>query len=296
MTGSDISTPQPGVYPDMSFADYLAADAVSVSALGTLLDSFPARLLHQRPSTAVMEDGRIAHRLVLEGVDDIADSAQYVVTPKGFSMSHVQKHAELIELIQSTGASPISEERAEAIRGMHAALKADPDVMRALSNGRPEVSVFWREPKHGLLCRARFDWMPNKGSLFPDYKTAASIDDGPLSRSIATYRVAHRSAWYEDAARFGLGRDDPDKPPLYLPIWQEKVAPYFVVMKPCEPQDIELARLELDHALGIYANCKATGVWPGPQHYRPIALPHWERRRLTYEFTDNAQASGWSEA
>ena len=284
MTGSDISTPQPGVYPDMSFADYLAADAVSVSALGVLLDSFPARLLHQRPSTAAMEDGRIAHKLVLEGVDDLEDSAAYTVVPKGFSMSHVNKHAELIELIQSTGASPISEDRADTIRAMHAAIKADPDVMRALSHGRSEVSVFWTEPTHGLLCKARFDFVPNRGTIFPDYKTAASIDEGPLARAIATYRVAHRSAWYEDAVRMGLGRDDPDKPPMYLPIWQEKTEPYFITMRPVAAADVELARREIKRALAIYAECKTNGEWPGPKHYQPLGLPVWERRRLEDEF------------
>lgn len=279
-------TPEPGIYPDLPFADYLAADAVSCSDLCTLLESFPARLKQPKSDTRPMEDGRIAHRLVLEGVDDIADSGLYVVTPKGFSMSHTNKHAELIARIEATGAEPISEERAQTIRGMHEALKRDPQVMAALSNGTPEVSVFWTEPRHGLLCKARFDWVPQKGSVYPDYKTAMSIDEAPLARAIASYRVAHRSAWYEDAARYGLGRDDPARPPVYLPIWQEKAPPYFVAMRPVDAEDVALARLELDHALGIYANCKACGVWPGPEHYRPIALPAWERKRLQYEFTD----------
>ena len=284
----------PGIYPDMSFEDYLAADAASVSTLGVLLDSFPARLLHQKPSTRPMEDGRIAHKLVLEGVDDIAESEAYVEVPKGFSMSHVKKHEDLITYIESTGAIPISEDRAETIRGMHKALKADPDVMGALSNGKSEVSVFWTEPTYGLLCKARFDWVPDRGTIFPDYKTTASIDEKELARSIANFRVPHRSWWYQQAAVLGLGRDDPDKPPLYLPIWQEKAEPYYCVMRPCVPGQVDLAGRELERALAIYAECKAKGEWPGPKHYEPIRLPGWEARRLEHEFGSDAVVSEWS--
>ena len=290
-------TVQPeGVFYDMSFEDYLSADAVSCSDLCTLLESFPARLLHKKPSTQALEEGRIAHRLVLEGVDDLDNSSAYVVVPKGFSMAHVKVHADLIERITVTGATPISEDRAQMIRDMHKALRADSAVMSALSNGHPEVSVFWREEKHGLLCRARFDFVPNKGLLFGDYKTAASIDPGPLSRSIANFKVAHRSAWYQRAAIHGLGRNDPSRPPLYMPIWQEKTPPHFVVMRPCEDQDIELAGRELDQALAIYAYCKESGVWPGPKHFTRIALPAWERRRLEDTFGGEAADSEWSDA
>lgn len=284
-----------GIFYDMSFEDYIAADAVSCSDLCTLLDSFPARLLHPRKDTEPLTDGRIAHRLVLEGVDDLADSSRYIVTPPGFSMSHVKKHADLIERITETGATPISEDRAETIRGMHKALRADPTVVAALSNGRPEVSVFWREEAHGLLCRARFDFVPDKGLLFVDYKTTVSIDPLPLSRAIANYRVAHRSNWYRRAAVHGLGRDDPARPPLYLPLWQEKSPPYFAAMQPCEDSDIALAGAELDQALALYAYCKESGVWPGPKHFARVPLPGWERRRLEETFGEAAD-SEWSDA
>lgn len=288
---------QAGTYPDMSFEDYLAADAVSCGQLCTLLDSFPARLLHEIRQTPALEDGRIAHRLVLEGVDDLADSSRYIVVPSGFSMSHVKKHAGLIERINATGATPISEDRAAVIRGMHKALLADPTVMAALSNGRPEVSVFWQDDTTGVMCRARFDYVPNRGQLFPDYKTTVSVDPVPLSRAIANFRLAHRSSWYQRAAIHGLGRNDPARPPLYVPIWQEKTPPHFVCMQPCEDADIELAGRELDQALKLYAYCKETGVWPGPKHFTRVPLPTWERRRLEDNFGGEAATSeDWSDA
>ena len=285
---------EPGIYPDMSFDDYLALDAVSASAISTLLTSFPARLLHQKEPTQAMDDGRIAHALVLEGVD-IEDSGRFVVVPKGFSMSHVKKHEELIARIEAEELDPISEDRVETIRAMAKALREDEQIAAALSNGRAEVTAIWVEPDFGLLCRARFDWLPNRGALIPDYKTCASVDDDALERAAFTYGLAHRSAWYSDAARFAAGRGTEEKPPLYLPIFQEKAPPYFAVMRPVNPAHIELARGQIHQALSLYKHCKDSGVWPGPQHFRPVNLPGWFVRKLESELGE-AVDSEWSDA
>ena len=287
-------TPEPGVFYDMSFEDYLAIDAVSASSIQTLLTSFPARLLHQKESTPAMEDGRIAHALVLEGVD-IEDSGQYVVTPKGFSMTHTKKHEELIARIEAEKLTPISEDRIETIRGMAEALKRDQQIMAALSNGLPEVTAVWREPDFGLLCKARFDWLPNKGAIIPDYKTTVSVDDDALERAVHNFGMAHRSAWYSDAARIAAGRGSEEKPPLYLPIFQEKTPPYFAVMRPVNPAHIELARMQIHQALALYKHCKDTGVWPGPQHFRPVNLPGWYVKKLESELGETA-SDAWSDA
>ena len=274
----------PGVFPEMPFETYLAIQAFSASTAMTLLRTFPARLKDPQPPRKPLEDGRIAHKLVLEGVNDLEDSERYIVTPKGFSMSHTTKHADLIAHIEATGAQPISQERADMINGMFAALKRDKVVMQALSNGRPEVSAFWIDEEFGIPCKARFDWLPNTGRLLPDYKTAASIDDDELARSVKNYGMAHRSAHYQDAARaIGHGKDHPEGP-LYLPIWQEKTAPYWISMRPVDSMDVHLVRPEIAKAKAIYQHCLEYDHWPGPTHFREIALPGWERKRLEFEY------------
>lgn len=284
----------PGIYPDLPFDDYLAIDAVSASAISTLLNSFPARLLHQKEPTPAMDDGRIAHALVLEGVD-IEDSGRFVVVPKGFSMTHVKKHEEMIARINAEGLAPISEDRIETIRGMAKVLRTDPQIAGALSNGQPEVTAVWIEEDFGLTCKARFDWLPNKGALIPDYKTCASIDEDALERSALAFGLAHRSAWYADAARYAAGRGTEEKPALYLPIFQEKAPPYFAVMRPVNPAHIELARGQIHQALSLYKHCKDSGVWPGPAHFRPVNLPGWFVRKLESELGESA-SSEWSDA
>lgn len=289
-----MTTQPEGVFYDMGFEDYLTIDAVSASDIQTLLNSFPARLKHQKESTPAMEDGRLAHALVLEGVD-IEESSKYVVVPRGFSMSHYKKHGALIDRIELEMLTPISEDRVETIRGMAEALRRDPQIMAALSNGRPEVTAIWREPDFGLLCKARFDWLPNKGAIIPDYKGCASVDDADLERYIFNLNLAHRSAWYSDAARIAAGRGTEEKPPLYLMILQEKTPPYFAVMRPVNPAHIELARAQIHQALALYKHCKDTDVWPGPQHFRPVNLPGWYVKRLESELGDTA-SDAWSDA
>lgn len=272
--------PEPGLYYGMPREDYFAADAVSMSKLSTLLSSFPARLLHETPQTKPMQDGEIAHALVLEG-RDITDSDRFIVVPKGFSMAQVKKYADLIEEIESRpGVIQVSEERIATIRACAEVLRNDPEIAGALSNGHAEVSAFWIEKEYGLLCKARFDWLPNRGEILPDYKTSHCIDDDPLGRQIKDYRLAHRSAWYEDAARYAAGREDP----IYLPIWQEKKPPYFAVMRQVNRAHVALARLELGRALAIYAHCKAEDHWPGPEHFKEVDLAPYEVKRLEWEY------------
>ena len=287
----DIAT---GLHYGMNFEDYLAIDALSASGVQTLLASFPARLKHQKPPSRAMDDGRLAHALVLEG-KTVRTSAKYVVVPSGFSMTHVKKHAALIEQIQATGAEPISEERVGTIEAMAEALRRDPEIAKALSNGTPEVTAIWTDEETGVRCRARFDWLPNRGALIPDYKTCASVDDDALERSVFTFGLAHRSAWYSDAARIAAGRGSEEKPPLYLPIFQEKTPPYFAVMRPVNPAHIELARMQIHQALALYKHCKDTGVWPGPQHFRPVNLPGWYVKKLESELGETA-SDAWSDA
>ena len=279
MTGPDISTLAPGVYPDISFDDYLTIEALSAGAIQTLLTSFPARLKHSRPDTPSLEDGRIAHSLVLEGVR-LEHSSRYRIVPKGFSMSHVKKHEELIAEITESGATPISEDRVATIEAMHSALLDDEQVSRVFSAGQPEMTAIWRDAETGVPCKARFDWWPDRGQIMPDYKTCACLDDDALSRSALNYGLAHRSAWYQDAARYAGGRDDEARPPIYLPVWQEKVAPYFVAMRPVNKHHVDLVRPEIRKAVRIYAECLERDEWPGPRSFEPIDLPGWRVRQL----------------
>lgn len=285
MTDPDVTAPavpdKPGIYPGIPFTDYLAIRACSASTIATLLTSFPARLLYQRPDTPAKTDGRIAHELVLEG-KALGDSDRYIVVPKGFSMSHVKRHGELIEHILATGKEPISDDRAITIGEMAEALKVDPQVRRVFSRGQPEVTALWHDRETGVLCKARFDWWPERGQIFPDYKTTVSVDDDALSKSANSYGLAHRSAWYEDAARHAGNRDDDGRPPIYLPVWQEKTAPYFVVMRPINEHHVNLVRPEIRRALRLYAECLENDEWPGPRNFEPIGLPGWRVNQLEW--------------
>jgi hypothetical protein len=285
MTDEDVTAfavpDKPGIYPGIPFADYLAIKAASASTIATLLTSFPARLKYPSLDTPAKTDGRIAHELVLEG-RSVYGSEQYQVVPSGFSMSHVKKYGELIEHIIETGKKPISEDRAATIEAMAEALKADPQVRRVFSKGRPEVTALWHDPETGVLCKARFDWWPESGQIFPDYKTTVSVDDDALSKAANAYGLAHRSAWYEDAARIAGGRDDEARPPIYLPVWQEKSPPYFVVMRPVNGHHVKLVRPEIRRALRLYAECLEKDEWPGPKNFEPLDLPGWRVNQLEW--------------
>lgn len=277
-----------GLHPELSFDDYITIDAFSASCIPALVHSFPARLLHFKEPTPAMDDGRIAHALVLEG-KDIEDSGEWIVVPEGFSMKHTKAQADLIAEIKATGRKPISEARVEMIRGMAKALRAEKPIADALSNGRPEVTAIWTDPDHGITCKARFDWLPNFGRIMPDYKTTACIDQEELSRNVKNFGMHWRAIIYEGAARHAAGRGTDEMPPIYAPIFQEKSPPYFAKIDHIKPEHLDLARNEVFQAMARWKYCKETGIWPGPQHFQGVSLPGYEVRRLEYEFTDAAK-------
>lgn len=267
---------KPGIYPDLPFSDYLAAEACSASACITLLQSFPARLLHQEPDTPSLRLGRLIHSVHLEDCD--FEELGLVVVPSGYSDAHVKvnaaEHPEIVEA-RAAGLEPLREADADALRGMHAALREDPDIVRAFSNGKPEVSVFWEHEGTGMLMKARFDWLPNRGGVLPDLKSCQSIDEAELSRHISTYRIGHRSYFYQEAAR-AIGVEDP----LYCPVFVEKKPPHFAKISPVAPGYVAKCGLEVERAISIYAQCVEANHFPGPTHYEPTDPPTWESKRI----------------
>ena len=72
---------EPGVYPDLPMADYLAIPALSAGIVRTLLDRCPRAAWHEswlnpqraRYDTAATDIGTVAHAVLLEGSDDCVE-------------------------------------------------------------------------------------------------------------------------------------------------------------------------------------------------------------------------------
>ena len=107
---------------------------------------------------------------------------------------HRDAHAETIG-----GRQIIKPEWDASIRIMARIAKLDPTVSEIISEGIPEVSIFWNDD--GVPCRARFDWLRVRGAY--DLKSFSGHASKPVLqscvRAIENYRYDLQEAHYRAA-------------------------------------------------------------------------------------------------
>lgn len=276
-----VKITEAGVY-DMPAEAYRAdpcpAPSLSSSGARLIMQRCPALYWHQRqnpsPSTRPMELGTIAHRLVLEGrrVEDT-----HLVVPKGFSMEHTTKHADLIAELKQTGKRPVRQEDFDTIAGMAEALRAHEWASAAFTNGRAEPSLFWRDRYFGIWCRARLDFLPAGGSIVADYKTCVSAEPEAIRRAVKDHGYHMQADWNSWACR-ELGLIDN---PTFLLVFQEKEPPWLIVPVVLDDDALDWGAALNGKAREIFCRCLDAGRWPGyADDILTLGLPAYERRRL----------------
>lgn len=263
----------PGIR-DMSSDEYHSLrDSLSSSGARKLLATAPARfhyeMGHAETPKKHFDIGTAAHRLVLGDGPDLVLVDHEVWNTK-------QAKAEVLDA-REAGAVPLKRDEWEQVHAMAAELRRHP-LAAALFDadyGKPEQSLFWTDKQTGVQCRARLDWLDNaRGGrmLLPDLKTAHDASTTKFERSVLDFRYDQQACWYMEAVTALEIADDVQ----FLFVVQEKSPPFLVNV-------IELATpwLQMGHdrnakARRIYAECTASGVWPGyGGEVAMAAAPDW---------------------
>ncbi|MEU8920030.1 PD-(D/E)XK nuclease-like domain-containing protein [Kitasatospora sp. NPDC048545] len=270
--GGPIVT-RPGVY-DIT-AEAYHADRSSLSSTGArkILNSTPAKfkyeLDHPDPPKKAFDIGTAAHRLILGDGPDLVLVDHLVWNTK-------QAKAEVAEA-REAGAVPLKRDEWEQVHAMAAALRRHP-LAAALFDpdfGKPEQSLFWTDKVTGVPCRARLDWLDNaRGGrlLLPDLKTANDASTAKFERSVLDFRYDQQADFYMDAVLQLELADDVS----FVFVVQEKQPPYLVNVIELATPWLLMAADRNKRAREIYAECTATGIWPGYGHEVSMAsAPEW---------------------
>ena len=274
---SDLTEPtnlSGSLIADMPEADYLAHPALSSSGAKRLLPpSCPARFKWWRdngPFTADHFDfGHAAHAEVLGiGMEIVVvDAADW--RTKAAQEAKAAAHA--------AGKTPLLADDMAIVRQMAEALRLDPIAYGLLAQpGRPEVSLFWQDDRHGVERRARIDYLPDTtidGHVrLIDYKTCASADPYNICKAVANYGYHQQAAWYIDGVQ-ALGLAEQVE---FLFIFQEKWAPYLTTVVELDAEALTVGRGLNDRAIEVYARCVATDTWPSySDDIETVSLPIW---------------------
>ena len=288
---------EPGIYPDLASEVYHAQhDWLSWSRMKHLIP--PSTPAHFKASLAAGEErkrhfdlGKVVHKLTLGEGDDFEvvqalnrSKEPYDATSYDRVSSQVHRDA-----IYADGKIPILRHELAQAEAMAVEVRKHPIAAALLSNGAPEVSLFWVDPETGVKCRARLDWLPEpvKGRrlIVPDLKsTGVTAGASPVEFSKAGGRFGYYGQ--QEHYRDGLIALGVDPDPAFLFIVVETADPHLVsVGQYDDKDDIRLARATVSHCRRLYRDCVAANNWPGyPADVHSLRLPTW----LRYELEDIA--------
>jgi len=173
--------------------------------------------------------------------------------------------------VRAAGKIPMLSKDLVQVRAMTEAVLTHPTARKLLEGGHPEVSVFSKDPETGVDMRARFDYLPDqtdKQRIAVDLKTtSAKANAEGFARSVAAYGYHIQSAHYLET----LG-DDTEMAFVVV----ETAAPYLVGVHRLSDHFNEIGAADARRAREIYAECVATGEWPGyPLDVQTIDPPSW---------------------
>lgn len=272
----EIETPDPGLYPDVPHAVYRGWRAASQTVLKIMRDRSPAHaleyMLHPPEPTPALLLGAAVHTAVLQ--PDLFRQL-YARAPEADRRTKAGREAwEAVEA-EHPEATILRPEEYDLCIAIRDSVYAHP-AARKLLRGQTEVSAVWRDPWHGVLCKGRFDVIPDGLGVIADMKTARDASPGAFSRTVYANGLYIQGAMYLMGGRaLGLDVD------LFAIVAVEKEPPYAVAVYNVRGEALAAGEEELGRLLETWARCMETGNWPGyPDKAVDITLPPWAWRQV----------------
>ncbi len=261
----------PGIY-DIENEDYHNSNGLSRSALLTFKKSplhywseYKKDSLKKEKTTAAFIFGNALHTHILqrEIFDDL-----YLVADKPDQRTKNGKDdwAKIQE--QNIGKTIISSTIFEEIKNLSDAFFGNDLAKRFLDGAQVEKSIYWKDCKTNILCKARPDiWLP---SIIGDIKTTTDASPRAFQRDIMKYGYHIQAAMGQD----GIYHITKKMIETFVFIAIEKQYPYAIGIYELDKESIEKGREEYKSILEDYQPYENNEikVWPG---YKPtvISLP-----------------------
>lgn len=270
----------PGLHRNIPYDDYGRWPAVR----HTVLRHFNRTAAHARealvnpaPQTEAQAIGHAAHVAILEPE---RFATEFAATPYlgDRRSSKVRAEEDAFRLAHPNMTFLPPEEHALCLR-LRDSVWAHPMASELLKGkGFNEASVVWTDPETGVLCKSRIDrltMLTNTGVVV-DLKTTKNASRASFSKDIYGLHYYQQSAMYLE----GLENVAPH-PRKFMFIAVEKDPPYCPAVYELEEDAIELGRDEFHKHLRMYADCVASGQWPGYSLGADyVSLPSWAFRSI----------------
>lgn len=270
----------PGLYDiPMEFYHSDCCDGPSVSGSGlvkiekTSLAHFwyTSHLNPNRPNidSAAMSFGRAAHAIML---GEPCFDQYFVLSPYD---DYRTKEARAWRDEQTR--TIVKQSQFDSIKAMRDTVLKTPLIQNCFKDGRPEMSLIWKDAETGIWLKSRPDWLPNTIPFVPNFKSCRS------ARPTDFQRQAFELGYHQGAALTieGLKQVLGWKNPAYYFVAQEKEPPYVAGLFMLRDTDIEWGALQNRRALRKLAKALDAGQWPGyASGAVEISMPAWTEKLL----------------
>lgn len=284
-----IAAPEPGIYPNVDFDEYLDWDAISNSRINLARRS----LAHFRAnasleSTPGIRIGSLSHCGKLE---PLMLARRYAVMPrfeddesnltaKGEkpdsprSTKYYREKAKEFETVNSDK-QIVSQSEYDRMVAIVTSLNEHPRSCEYFGAPGPmEIAIVWDDPETRLRCKARLDkYTP--GTRIVDLKTYTP-EQGYLSpldkfvRSIANYGYHRQMAHYQNGV--SVLTQTRCEPALVV---VENVAPYCVMAARMNEEWLEIGRREVAETLRAIRDAYDRNTWTGYESPDAWFVPNW---------------------
>lgn len=250
-----------GFYQNIPFANYLEDPAINNSGL-KLFHQSPTKFKYwennDKPGTPTQIEGSALHCAILEPEAFKSRFGKGPAPRKGSAGRVKWDQA-------NPKAIPLTPRQWENVEGMAKAFEHTSCSLarELLTEGTPEISVFWDDPKTGLRCKIRPDWLRSDDIIVDLKSTQAGSPKGFL-REVKRWGYDRQAAWYEHGLNTAYkAADSSRRTEAFILIAVENFSPYEVACYMLSENTIEAARAQVDIDLEKYAECLSSGIWPG---------------------------------
>lgn len=278
MTTQTTIPSAPGVYSNVTFADYLRIDAWNHSTLSVGVKYTMQHVRHARdnrgdsPSDS-MRIGSALHAWMLER----ERYGDIVVVSPAFDRRTKQGKADAAAFeAASVGKVVLDADEEATVKAMGAAIGMHPRARKlALTPGERECVVIWDDERSGLRCKARIDKLIRTAGIGVDIKTTRDASPDSFERSVLDYHYHTQVGFYADGWKAATGEEL-----SFFILAVENDSPHGVAVYQIDDETMDIGRFEMRRVLAEVAACEKSGRWTGyADAVIPIGLPAWKKKQ-----------------
>lgn len=252
-------SPDSRMYVDLPAVDYQSdREALSCSMLKPLLISpahFQEYLLKHHASTKAMDFGSLVHAILLQPHLVGTDFALYPgVADKRVAEYKAFEDANPTRMVVDEPTFSKARHLAEKILYRRVNGRYFGDFLR---EGKPEATIYVREPTTGLLLRVRIDLYHPEVTF--DLKTTRHSQIRPFLRDGVDKDYDLQAFMYSLVRSLFEGTETP-KPFVFVAA--ESEAPHTINVVPAGHSFLNNGAKKFQEALTVYAACSEAGYWP----------------------------------